>query len=77
MPYQDDDRPHTGTVIAGNDKYFARVQVLKTVVGTSAARDACGHDVGGGIAPAIAGSASAVLEWALTEAKRLGIPVPK
>ena len=63
------------TIVAGNDKYFARVQVLKTVVDRLSAElhvdvtpDALAE------LPPLA-AATPIPDWAYAEAKELGIKI--
>lgn len=65
------------TVIAGNDKYFARVQVLKTVVDTLSNEMHVDMTSEASLRLPSQAAPAPVPAWALSEAKRLGIPVPK
>lgn len=65
------------TIIAGNDKYFARIQVLKTVI--DALSNEMHIDISSDAALRLPPQAApaAIPAWAMAEAKRLGISVPK
>jgi hypothetical protein len=64
------------TVIPANDKYFARVQVLKTVVDRLAAELHVDTTIDAFKSLPAAAAPTPIPEWALEEARRYGIAVP-
>ncbi len=64
------------TVIAGNDKYFARVQVLKTVVDALSTEMHIDMSSDAALRLPSQAAPAPIPEWAMKEARRLGIAVP-